>query len=521
MTIRYVLFPGRHHLLTRFQAQWLAQLLDGRGRDLDGVAIEVEPATTIVWALTSANHTNTRRNPVPGHRREAAIERFSLLEGMRSVVVPVVDTAPTPRFADIVVKTVATATGADLTRENTVVACSTPAVGALYAELGFRVAGVELDADPAPARPWDVLELLVAGDDAWRDLAHRASVDVFDRYRLTEAVRMVCTDPIVGDEGSLTDTRAYGTYAASFESASDRKWEQVAPHVRPGRIVDIGCATGGLLKRAGAEPRLHESDLYGVEVARHLYAEAEHLKAQGAFPNPNTYFVQRNVLAPEPAFPARSIDTTLTIALTHEIISYGDGLADLRRLASAIYDQTRPGGVWINSDVSGPADPDRAVSLELATDDGIALDRARTDLDALDGAEVAGWVASLSTRSRFVQFAHDFARLARVDFPHEFVGDAARLRHADAMEFMTRKDYVDNWLSECHERFTTLSWDGWQQVARDAGFVVEAASHAWRNDWLVDHRFAGTAVLRDAGSGAALPWPDTHVLLVARRPAHT
>jgi hypothetical protein len=57
---RYVLFPGRHHLLTRFQADYLHRLA-------------ADSAATIVWAVTSANHDNTRRNPVPYHRREAAI----------------------------------------------------------------------------------------------------------------------------------------------------------------------------------------------------------------------------------------------------------------------------------------------------------------------------------------------------------------------------------------------------------------------------------------------------------------
>lgn len=531
--LEFVLFPGRHHLLTRYQAMWLRRLLDGRVCDAAGDLVAMSPQTAIVWALTSANHTNTRRNPVPANRREAAIERFSLLEGLRSIVVPVVDTAPTDRFADLTIKTVQTSAGLSLTPQNTVVACSTPSVTAMYAELGFRIVGVEADADPAPARPWDVLESLVAGDTGWRDLAHPATLDVYDRYQLAEAVTTVCTDPIVGSEGSLTDTRAYSTYAASFENASDRKWEQVEPYVEPGRIVDIGCATGGLLKRAGSEPRLHESDLIGVEVARHLFAEAEHLKAQGAFPNPNTFFYQRNVLAPEPVFPRRSIDTTLSIALTHEIISYGDGLDDLRRFARVIHDHTRPGGVWVNSDVCGPDDPDRPVHLVLNDADGVNIDTPRTDLDEQPGEAVAEWVASLSTYGRFVQFAHDFPRLCRHPYEMSLTGDRALLRHADAMEFMTRKDYTDNWLSECHERFTTLDWAGWCREVEAAGFSVDPASHVWRNDWLVEHRFAGTAELyavagedRSAASaggllGQALDWPVTHVLLVARRPEHS
>ena len=87
----FILFPGRHHVLTRFQADYLRSIAAG---------------ATVVWAVTSANHDNTKRNPVPYHRREAAIERFSVLEGLRSVVVPVFDTAPTDRFAEVTLKNI-------------------------------------------------------------------------------------------------------------------------------------------------------------------------------------------------------------------------------------------------------------------------------------------------------------------------------------------------------------------------------------------------------------------------------
>ena len=65
--MRYVLFPGRHHLLTRYQAEYLARVADG---------------AQIVFAVTSADHGNTRRNPIPGHRREAQIERLSAQTGL-------------------------------------------------------------------------------------------------------------------------------------------------------------------------------------------------------------------------------------------------------------------------------------------------------------------------------------------------------------------------------------------------------------------------------------------------------
>jgi hypothetical protein len=271
-----------------------------------------------------------------------------------------------------------------------------------------------------------------------------------------------------------------------------------------------------MLELASKEPRLWESDLLGVEVARHLYEECMHKKAQGAFANPNVYFYQRNMLTGA-AFPERSIDTTLTVALTHEIYSYGDGVAALRSLAQVVYRHTAAGGVWVNSDVCGPADLDRQVRLRLVTDDGETPDATR-DLSGLDPPDVQSYVSGLSTRGRFDQFAEDFRRCAGVPFLFEPSGeDVVLLRLADAMEFVTRKDYTDNWLSECHEQFCGLSYDDWVTLLERTGFVIEPASHAWRNEWLVANRFAPTAQLL-AADGSRLDWPDTHLLLVARRP---
>ncbi|HTJ33364.1 MAG TPA: class I SAM-dependent methyltransferase [Dactylosporangium sp.] len=704
---RFVLFPGRHHLLTRFQAVYLRGLAEGDvSKDLQGPRFGTAGAgaddVTIIWAVTSANHQNTKRNPIAYDRREAAIERFSVQEGLRSLVVPVFDTAHTDRFAEVTLKSVESVIGRRLTPQDTVVACSTPEVAALYAALGFAIALVEADpafstaadrphgdsrlrtaapappdatpappnvtpavlsvapapldvasapldvtsaplnvtstpldvtsaplnvasahfdvtsgvapaqpeseavsrpqsasaADsqpppepsarqsPAPERPWDVLLRLAAGDPAWRELAHPATLDVYDRYRLDEQVALVVNDPVVGEEGGLTATRDYRTYAEAFEASAERKWEMVRQHVRPGRIVDVGCGAGAVLALADREPTLRESDLIGVEVARHLYEECVHRKAQGWFTNPNVYFYCRNVLGGA-VFPPRSIDTTLTFALTHEIWSYGHRMPSLRAFAEAIYEHTVPGGVWINSDVCGPDGRDRRVRLTLqgtppsttapsasgsdtagplatanvsasasslgtadvsssasslgtanvsgsvssvgtadvsgstSPSDVAGPAAAVASLDGLTRDEIAALVESLPTRARLDRFAADF------HFPlvYKDLGDpsdpgAVEIALGDAMEFLTHKDYPDNWLSEAHEQFCGLEFADWKALLTDVGFEVDVASHAWRNDWIVDNRIRPHAQLSTL-DGIALDWPDTHVLLIARRPLNT
>ena len=310
------------------------------------------------------------------------------------------------------------------------------------------------------------------------------------------------------------DAETPGLLSDAFEAAAERKWLQIKDFVRPGRILDIGCATGATLQLADRDPRFHESDLIGVEVARHLFAECEHKKEQGLFSNPNVYFYQRNMLG-SAVFPPRSIDTTLTLALTHEIWSYADGSRPdtVQRFADALFAHTAPDGVWINSDVCGPDEPERPVVLRLDDSDGENPDGV-AELEAL--ADPAAYVGRLSTRARFFQFAHDFRRNARVPFAYDVRADGLVLRLADAMDFLTRKDYVDNWLSETHEQFCGLNFSGWSAIAERAGFTIDPASNAWRNDWVIENRIAPVATITTP-DGDPITWPVTHQLLIARR----
>lgn len=515
LVVRHVLFPGRHHLVTSFQTRYLRSLLAGELVDSAGVPVVCAVDADVVWAVTSATHSGTRRNPLPGHRREAMVERVSAVEGLASLVAPVADVPASPRFARTVLASVELSTGVAATPEDTVLACSTPGVAAMYAELGFRVVAVE-DGDPAgPARPWDVLEMVAAGDGRWRELAHPEVVRFYDRYGLAAQVALIHADPTVSTEGDLTSTRDYRSYTAAFDDASDRKWELVSAFVEPGRVVDLGCAAGGLLERAARDPRLAESDLYGVDVSRHLVAEAEHRRAQGVFAHPNVFFAQRNLLR-SAVFPVASVSTTLTVALTHEIASYGAGRADLERLAERIFEHTAPGGVWVCSDVLGPREGDRLVHLVL---DGVGAGVAPRDLAGLDGGDVAAVVGAMSPAERLVQFAQDFPALSGGRCDVRWVGPGvAELTLRAAMEFLTTRDYVDSWLSECHERFCDMTWPDWVELLEGVGFGVEPVSGAWRNEWLVENRLSVGASVRDAVTGAELAWPQTHVTFVVRRP---
>ncbi len=93
--VRRILFPGRHHVVTRYQVDYLRALRAGLVHDLDGRRVRCAPDVEVVWVVTSANHAGTRRNPLPGHRREALVENVTTGRASRPSSCPCPTSRPT------------------------------------------------------------------------------------------------------------------------------------------------------------------------------------------------------------------------------------------------------------------------------------------------------------------------------------------------------------------------------------------------------------------------------------------
>jgi hypothetical protein len=505
--VAWLLFPGRHHLLTRFQMEELKRLCALAEPRIEGV----------VWAVTSANHEGTRRNPLPAHRREAAIERAAAALPVPSLVYHVDDLGATTRFAEYVLKKVEVESGGRLKLRpaNTVVGCSTPEVAAQYKKLGFSVLPFEAG-QKGTATPWQVLQSLVAAGGKWRAdktfaaLCAPESRQLYLKYGLGDVVVDLHRHPILTEDGDLTATRDYNTYARSFDEGAERKYDLIKDYVVPGRIVDIGCCAGAVLRLLSKDGRLRESDLYGVEVARPLYRECLHRKENGAFGNDNVFFYHADAVGRE-LFSPRSVTTFTTFALTHELFSY-QGPAPLNAFIKRLRGQIARGGRWLNVDVVGPEDGDRTILLELNRDDGVEKDwgRAFKDRKALKAH-----LEKLSTYGRFLRFSRDFRKSHGYKMQFELLGEGrARLALRDACEFLSKKDYTDNWDSELHEAFCFWGFSRWKKAVSNAGFRVHPASRAFTNPWIAKNRFEGKARLLDS-KGKSLPWPPTNMLLIA------
>ncbi|NMM49906.1 class I SAM-dependent methyltransferase [Marinigracilibium pacificum] len=521
----YLLFPGRHHLLTTFQYKYVSNILISQLKglkDVNGGELEmVEKIEGVVFAVTSANHSGTKRNPIPFYLRAMMIQEFSKDLNLPVYVYGIDDVGILENFAEYTLKQIKHQSDQQLilTPENTAVICSTPVLD-MYLKLGFTVLPAELEdyskQSYSHKLPWDLIEELSNSEtELQSDVIHTSSRKIWLTYSLADKVKTILLDPIIGEDGDITESRDYNTYVRQMDEIAEIKFKDTSPFIVAGRIGDIGCAVGSWIKQASEEQALRESDFYGIEVARQLFDICTQRKHNGEFKNPNVFFAQKNAVT-SLVFEKESMNTIHTSSLTHEIESYGSR-EDLLKFIKNRYEELAPGGVWINRDVVGPVDGDQEVLMLLNKEDGINDD---FDKEFSNHTELTEYLNQLSTYSRFLRFAKDFRKQENDQIQYSVINAKGKkyikLRYMDAADFMLTKDYTDNWMSEMHERFCFWSINDWKEALEDVGFTIGKETHAYTNQWIVDNRFDNKVQLFNS-SFEKVDNPPTNVLIVARK----
>ena len=99
-----------------------------------------------------------------------------------------------------------------------------------------------------------------------------------------------------------------------------------------------------------------------------------------------------------------------------------------------------------------------------------------------------------------------------------------RLALWQAAEFLSKKDYADNWASEMNEEFCFWSFSQWKKALSEAGFQIvenadqpERGSRFYVNPWIVEHRYSGCVNLLGV-DGEPLDWPPSNIVIVAEKP---
>src|SRR4030095_2841144 len=104
----YLLIPGRHQLLTSFQFEYLQAILKNGlfdQIDVNGEKLRInDKIDAIIFAVTSANHSNTRRNPLPFYLRAISIEAFGNELGSPAYIYGIDDVGSLTNFASYTLK---------------------------------------------------------------------------------------------------------------------------------------------------------------------------------------------------------------------------------------------------------------------------------------------------------------------------------------------------------------------------------------------------------------------------------
>ena len=533
----YLLFPGRHLVNTRFQESYLRRVLSTKPNELPGFIPGrnglSEPPTVIVFAITSANQENSRFNPIPFHVRAMGVDRFAreLRQGLpfRFRVFGIPHYGHTKNFAEFTVKEIAyqSEQSIKLAPDNCLVLCSTPEVVRLYQELGFSIAPAEAgEPDPRPVTPIEITREIgtrgadwLTGELVKSNLAESHKGLFGDLPEVPQRIARLYQDPLTNQDGSLTATRNYSSYARGMNEIIRLKYLDIRDGIKSGRIVDEGCADGALLAEISHE--YPDSDLFGIDLSAEFASRFLERQRAGEFGGAYVHFFHRNLL--DQIFEPESIDTTICNSTLHELWSYGEGEKSVRGYLEEKFLQLRPGGRLIIRDVVGPDDCEQEVLLWCANTDGKKT--APDELARHPGRETA-WLQQLSTRSRFRLFAQDFLA-GRRSFPFTEVKHDARsvfrLSLRQAAEFLSKKDYTDNWKSEMNEEFCFWSYSKWKAVLAEIGFHVHenpnniaTGSRTYINPWIVQHRYDGHVEVMDS-DGRQVPWPPTNMVLIAER----
>lgn len=508
-----------------------------------GTGTALDAITHIVIPITSANQHGSRYNPVPLHMRIVGLERtlapFRAQYGLRISYVPVPHVNVVHDFSTLILKHVAAALGETLTLETTVVWTSTNTLIAEFTALGFAVLPAEWDitveryhVEPPAAiiqklvpTPWNEHNpayLLVS--EATRTLWN-------DMPEVPRHIARLWNDPLLTDDGSLTESRNYGVYTVGMgnHDVLDLKFADIKQAIKEGKIVDEGCADGALMVRLAQT--FPDSDIIGIDITGEFVSRVEERQRAGDFGNSFVHVYQRNIL--EPIFADNSTDCVICNSTLHEVWSYGEGAKSVRSYLAQKFAQLKPGGRLVIRDVVGPTGKDRTVYLKLNATDGIAATQA----------DEAVWkttaTSALSTEARFYRFAYDFLRDMRTSGRRGTDTQLAytvenrsgsrfiKLSLAAAVEFLSRKDYHENWVSEMNEEFTFWDFSEWQEELRKVGFTIATDmaippqySRVYQNEWIVKNRWEGVASLWIDGSGMLVPYPFpvTTMVLVGEKP---
>jgi SAM-dependent methyltransferase len=239
----------------------------------------------------------------------------------------------------------------------------------------------------------------------------------------------------------LAQGRFFKDYGASLDAALATKAADIEPHLVPGVIVDRGCGTGSLMNYLAAKNR----KVVGIEISDELSRNRAGV-------------IQADVCAQ--VFADGFVPNIVLSSVLHEIFSYHGYSTDaVMTCLESCKNELSGDGHLIIRDVWSPEPSDREYELTFAPD----------------------------TWEHFLDFVNRFAGKTKVLQRNE-ANRTARLDEATAVEFLSKKEYLQHWDLELREVYCALPIRWLEDAANKLGMKVLVAKPI-ANEWIRTSRW--------------------------------
>jgi SAM-dependent methyltransferase len=464
--VETLLFVGKWNAITRDQE-----------RILQNCVRDYAPSR-VFFVICGADQANNRRYPLSGDERHEIVKQFAQKHTRYHEIYRVPDVAD--GWVEHLQQAVSKGSNgrSRLDPSDTYVLTANAEVKDAFESAGYTA----IQSEFVGASPNELIGNVVAGRSGLA-LANEGTTKVYTEKKIDERIRKLYSDIALTDEGELSHNRDFGVYARGMDANLALKVQDLLPHVQRGRIVDKGCGTGSLLvELSKAFP---ESQIVGLDLSRELLriADGRH------YPHSNVMVAKGNIV--QRHFPPGSVNTAIFASVIHEIYSYGGYNRDVVRLAlmNNRAEMARDGVLLLRD---GVRPPDRRVWMRL------------------DG----------ETQARFRRFSKEFKGGVGIRFEEkeQLKRTWFLLNLAEANEFLSKKDYLENWDAEVKEEFGVFTLDEWKKELEAIGYRIVSA-RSYLNPWIVEHRYKNKAWLHADGGltpGDEIPYPDTTMVIVAQ-----
>ncbi len=497
-----LLFIGRMHITTKAQQ---ASLTSFSGVSPRKFSVNIsQPIDEVIAVITSADHKETKRNPIPIERRIEGIANFLKDVGMKYRIFHIPDIHDDKKWVEFVENQVSYQSHGkiQLTNKNTVLFTLTPSVIRLFKKKGYKI--MKRSENKNEIMPFEIISMIAESgknwkkpDARWKKYASKASIELYKKYNLGDMINDIYSEILTTSEGELAEARNFRTYGNQMDLSMPMKINEISRFIKKGTIADVGCGTGNLLFYLSQN--FPESEVIGVDLSMEFL---RHCEGQ-YYPNHNVYFYRKNASAM--IFRPGTITTKIFSSILHEVYSYnGYSMKEARQALKNSYEELISGGRIIIRD--GVKPENKIVYMKL---------------NSRDGAIKSNDMKKLSTEGKFLKFAREFKKRQGVKYEIKTVDGEKyyKVYISDAYEFMNKKDYAENWNIEINEVYGILTFRQYCKMLKNIGFKIASDSREILNPWIEKNRFSGKVSLFEMRNNKLLPirYPNTHMVLVGEK----